>query len=530
MRGFSNGGMIREQAERRTFLTNSRLHNAEAALETSPTKAAATGRPHPLLCSAAFLLSVLILLLANSKSLPAQIQADSHATVPPTGVPDETFWQTTIQEPWSHVPGDPVREAILQEAHARWLAWRPLAALQPERRDATKVRILTDRHVTIYTDLPSTPATDELPHVFELALTQILDYFKLTPADYETWKIEVLLVRDSNLFSNWGALSGLPGPTPGFSNGSRIWVFDQQFDYYNRLLLIHELVHAVMNRSFGALEPRWFAEGIAESLALHHWDGTKLELGQKPSRLYQTPGFARLDTLNRLRYDDALPDLATVFALTPDDFRGTKAYAIAWSFVLFLTQHERYKDLAARMPYFMMAPNPTGQFLRLVEEANLPLAADWSDFILNFTEDYDFEKAQVDYTPGTLLAVGDSRTISVSPQTGWVNSGLILESGGEYQLKPQGSFELYDPRKMVPCDANGITKTWHAGRPTGMMLFCLGNGSPASSDYWRDTEPLRRTKRLTPAQTGSLFLRLNVPCFDLAKNRGSIDVEVQRVK
>ena len=60
----------------------------------------------------------------------------------------------------------------------------------------------------------------------------------------------------------------------------KAYFFRQPSAWYTRALLIHECAHQFHSRLEGDKDrPGWYAEGVAEHLAQHAWDGTNLQLG-----------------------------------------------------------------------------------------------------------------------------------------------------------------------------------------------------------------------------------------------------------
>ena len=61
------------------------------------------------------------------------------------------------------------------DATDRWIADARQVEVDEARAAAAGVRRLEGRHLTIYTDLPSEELIDDLPAVFDLAFTQMLE-------------------------------------------------------------------------------------------------------------------------------------------------------------------------------------------------------------------------------------------------------------------------------------------------------------------------------------------------------------------
>ena len=76
----------------------------------------------------------------------------------------------------------------------------------------------------------------------------------------------------------WGA-GGYYHPSSGVA-----YLYTQPTTWYTRVLTLHEAAHQYHHRARtqGVSVPGWFAEGQAEYLSLHDWDGGCLRLGRPP--------------------------------------------------------------------------------------------------------------------------------------------------------------------------------------------------------------------------------------------------------
>jgi len=70
-----------------------------------------------------------------------------------------------------------------------------------------------------------------------------------------------------------------------YSPGSlRAYATDQPTQYYDQVLFLHELTHQWHQQAAGAdgYQAQWYAEGLAEALSRHDWDGACLRIGRLP--------------------------------------------------------------------------------------------------------------------------------------------------------------------------------------------------------------------------------------------------------
>ncbi len=113
---------------------------------------------------------------------------------------------------------------------------------------AAELRKLPGKHVTLYTDLASSPAVDALPEMFDQAFPQWCRYFGVDPAKHADWHVVGCMMRDPGPFRAAGLLpEGLPQFTTGYSVGKSFWVHEQPSDYYRAHLFLHEGTHAFIN-------------------------------------------------------------------------------------------------------------------------------------------------------------------------------------------------------------------------------------------------------------------------------------------
>ena len=172
-------------------------------------------------------------------------------------------------------------KALIEKADA---PTAPAEAVDDAALAKSGIRKLASEHLTLYTDLPSSPAVDELPRVFDLAVPQWCKYLQITPAQAATWKVRGALMKDKAKFAGDARCCRAICPPfeHGYARPNEIWLYDKPSDYYRRHLVLHEGTHAIMHALLGGAGPPWYMEGIAELLGTHRWDGKQLELGYFP--------------------------------------------------------------------------------------------------------------------------------------------------------------------------------------------------------------------------------------------------------
>lgn len=406
---------------------------------------------------------------------------------------------------------------------------------------AAGLRKLTSKHLTLITDVPSSPAVDELPQVFDLAVPQWIDYFKLDAAKLDAakldgWNLRAVLMKDQEKFKKAGLLpDGLPEFLHGFARANMVWLYEQSTDYYRRHLLLHEGTHAVMYTALGRAGPPWYSEGMAEYLATHRWADGKLTLRYFPRDREQTPGLGRIKIVRDEFAAGKATPLATVLAYDALAHRRKEPYAWSWAAVAFLDSHPRYH---ARFGQLLANVNEDDAafnvaFRGLYEDDLAQLQEAWQVFIADLEHDYDFEKTAVDFAPGKDLEAG-SKTVTVKADYGWQNSGIRLVAGTKYQLTAKGRYQVANQPKIWWCEPNGVSIRYYRGRPLGMLLAVvrpdgegvapLDGGQPSA---FLQPTTIGLAKELSPAQSGTLYFKINDSAGELGDNLGTLSVDVQ---
>jgi len=460
------------------------------------------------------------------------------------------------------------KQDVLKTAEVRRQNWAPFPPVDDSLCHSLGIRKIESKHIVFYTDLPSSPALDEFPIVFDAAIPEFCRYFELDEANYEQWRIEAFLMNDTERFVTLGVLQNVPEFPNGYSMNSRIWIHDNHIEYYNRFLLMHELVHAFMHATFGDLWPRWYSEGIAEYLGLHYWDGSRIDLRVIPSDPDSINGFGRLARIRSFVRDDRILTLRQIMNFEPADYVSIDTYAWSWALVLFLDNHPRYQEILRNIPWLMLTPDPNLAFETLVGKNWGTLEKDWADFLVSLDYDYQFKTTEIDYTTGTPLDPGTTKKVAVSPRQGWQNSGVYFNQGDSFEIRTSGRIQLACPEQMLPCEANGITLKYYNGHPWGQLLAVIVpdeppsdfgefygmelpglkemTANPANAEKttdgmevidrsglcdllfpWRDPVTPGTSWKGTADRSGTLFLRVNDSPGNIGNNRGIFHSEIK---
>jgi hypothetical protein len=158
------------------------------------------------------------------------------------------------------------------------------------------------------------------------------------------------------------------------------------------------------------------------------------------------------------------------------------------------------------------------------------LATEWRQFSQHIVEDYDFERAVIEFRRGEPLPNAGRGDISVAADRGWQSTGVQVAAGEAYQLEATGEVVLGKSTKPWISGADGISQRYAEGRPIGRLLAAV---------YADDAEPRIRTTglleilgegatfELKPNADGTLYLRVNEAWNSLADNTGEFTVRVK---
>jgi hypothetical protein len=394
---------------------------------------------------------------------------------------------------------------------------------------AAGIRQVDGQHLTLYTDLPADPDVDELPAVFDLAVPQWCDYFQIDPARLRNWRLQGYLMQDKSRFQTAGLLPAqLPPFLNGFQRGPNLWLYNQPDAFYRRHLFLHEGTHAFMNLMMGSTGPPWYGEGLAELLGTHRWQDGKLTLGYLPRHKSETPGWGRIKIIK--------DEVAAQRGLMPDkildyDARAhlrNEPYAWCWGLVTFFDAHPRYQQRFRDLKSLVQDSRLTAQFRQQLQADALDLAEEWQLFVMNLEYGYDVARAAVVRKPAEPLPVaGAAATIDAA--RGWQSSGIRLEAGVPYRLTARGKYQVKDGDPPWMCEPGGVTIHYYQGRPLGLLLGAVRDDArpPAGLTPLARPEPLGLQRDWSPAQSGTLYLKINESAAELADNAGTLTVRIQ---
>lgn len=430
---------------------------------------------------------------------------------------------------------------LFASAAAPAFAQKPYPDLKPMAVDAARaqsagLRKIEGKHLTLWTDVPSSPAVDELPAVFDAAVPQWAAYFGVEKTLWPDWRMIGFLIVDMAKFKSAGVIPDtLPKFANGFSIGYELWMNEQPTDYYRRHLLLHEGTHGFMNTVLGSCGAPWFMEGTAELLGTHRWQDGKLKLADMPRNREEVPQWGRV----KIVHDDiAAGRMRAVGDIVNDDVRGyldNESYGWCWAFAAFLDGHPKYRGRFHALQKQVRNLKFNDEF-RKAYRLDLPqLGREWLVFANELAYGTDVPRAAIDFRPGKPIASGGSATVTIAADRGWQSSGIRLEAGKTYRLRASGRYQIaaltrdfYGVITLWPCEPGGITIRYHRGRPLGLLLGAVEPDVLPIGTLPPMLEPIvvGLETTVTPATTGTLYLRVNDSNGELADNSGTLMVEI----
>ncbi len=367
--------------------------------------------------------------------------------------------------------------------------WPEFPKIDEAKAEKLGIRVIESERVVLYTDLSKSEDVDQIPEALNAAIPRICAFFKIDESRFDDLRVEAFLMSDVNSFIEIRALNGEPRFLYGYSMGDRIYAKDQKISYYNRFLLLHELVHTLMHEIFGDLRPRWFSEGSAEFLALHEWDPKRKEIkiARIPKSDESTPGFGRLRQIREIVRANQAPTLCEILNFEPHDFVNVSTYSWSWALVMFLNNSPKYREIAEALPYWSLTNEPNRLFAEAIGDRWNEFENDWADFIGRIDYDYDFNSCSIGeaLAPSPTAEVGNGTTIEIDVSRGWQNTGLRLEANTFYKLVCSGRFRFYlsEPNRTFNFEGTGATFQYVNGKPIGRLEAVVAPDSELKSFY-----------------------------------------------
>jgi hypothetical protein len=437
------------------------------------------------------------------------------------------------------------------------LLWLPNCVGAERKIDLTKaqargIRVLEGKHIQLLTDVPSSPAIDELPALFDAAVPEWAAFFDIPLEKTADWHVRACLMQDRAVFAAGGVL---PADLPEFPNGyafeGEFYLFNQTGDYYRRHLFLHEGTHLFQFNIAKIHSDQWYTEGIAEYLGLHEWKNGKLRLGIMPATADEVPKWGRIEFLQQaIRRSETL-NLAQLQKLQGPSFASTANYGWTWAAIAVMEQHPQYRERARKFRTQASEANVREVWDKLFAKDQADLRDDIAIFAHGAEYGYDWERNRVEFRTGKPFpAERREGRCAIDSARGWQSSGIQLVAGQLYEIRASGKVLLQQKPDPWPAEANGITLAYHAGQPLGILLGAIRDDiteSAVTTITNRPTEPNKSPLvesearfmsplvvgagcRFRAPRSGTLYLRVNDSPAQLQDNQGSVQILISKLE
>jgi hypothetical protein len=389
------------------------------------------------------------------------------------------------------------------------------------------IRQVTSRHLVLYTDLASDPEIDKLPAEFDQAVPQWAKYFGIDPEKTRDWQARGHLIGARRRFDALGLMppSGNDKFINGISMGATFWFFDQPTAYYRRHLMLHEGTHTFMATFLGGCGPGWFMEGSAELLATHRFDEKtgRLTLGIMPRDRREVPMLGRIKLIHDARQSGRVLDLPAVLQIDNSKQLENEPYAWCWAAAKLMDSQPRYAKHFHGLRRQVQNRNFNDIARREFGDDWGNLQAEWQAFVATLDHGYDFERMAIDFDRARPLG-NRTHSVAVAADRGWQSSGVRLIAGKSYRVTAVGRYEIAHDGQPWPCEPGGVTIDYYNGRPLGLLLGAVDGRTDGTT--LADMIEIGLGTTITPAVSGTLYLRVNDSAGKLHDNRGTLTATI----
>jgi len=427
------------------------------------------------------------------------------------------------------------QSGVLEDLLKQGLAQQfELPKLDDEKIAAAGLRKLSGRHIDLYTDLPEAADIEELPRVFDAAVPLWCAYFHVEPETVAAWKVVGSVMQAKERFVQSGLYTpDLPPFPAGLNRRSELWLYEQESPYYRRHLLLHEGTHSFMQRWLGGAGPPWYAEGMAELLGTHRWQGGELQLGIMPRTKEEVPYHGRVKII-RDEYAAgrgmALIDILQYGSQVHLQVDELKAYGWCWGAAEFFDSHRLtqavFRSMKAEAKDISLSFSE--RFYERLKEHWPEIVEDWQIYVADCDYGYDVKRAAVVRKDAVELPPAGA-SVKLATDRGWQSTGYRLAAGKAYAITASGRYQIASSPKPWPCEAGGVTIRYAGGLPLGMLVAGLSDleGDRPLLTPLVHPQPIGLGSEIEPTTSGTLYLKINEPAADLADNTGALSIRIQ---
>lgn len=390
------------------------------------------------------------------------------------------------------------------------------------------------QRLILYTDIDPTIA-QPLPQIIDQAYEALVAYFGEPPPARSGEKLQFTgyLIGDRELVAAAGLLpEDLRQFDHGQHRGQEFWMYDQEFDYYRRHLMIHEVTHCFMMLMPGIRPPLWYLEGMAELFATHRQrDDGSFAFAVMPEESRNYRGFGRIEMIQQESATGRLLDIDAASRLDANAFAVSRSVPYAWSWALckFLDAHPRYQQRFRQLGQYLVGPQ--FQFLAdsLFAEDKILLAAEWDQFAKRCEYGWDFDSNAFISAPPQGVEVPAGTQFEVAANQGWQSTGYLVQAGKEYTFTATGEVILdHNPKPWVS-EPQGASIEYKSGKPIGRLLVGLlvdPNQTVGPLKEIFEVHDCGRSQTITFRNSGVLMFLVNDFGSRRKDNEGSYSVGV----
>lgn len=290
----------------------------------------------------------------------------------------------------------------------------------------------------------------------------------------------------------------------------------------------------------------WYAEGMAELLALHQWRDGELKMVHDVSSTTEVPGWGRPTLIKQWIADNALTQkdkakdkaLRDVLQTHARSFGDVINYAWCWAACEFLSKHPLTKDRFDELQksVHLSAEQFNEAFLKLFAGELDQLERDWAWYLREM--DYGYRVARGAPSPLRRSKTED-RFYELQSNRSWQIMDVPVSAGEKFRVWAQGRFEIGSSlvdgqQKPWPCEANGITIDWFRGRPIGELQgFVIPSGENVAHlplICRQNPISIGNSGEIVADADGWLCFRINESPANLLDNRGSLKLAIEKIE
>lgn len=368
------------------------------------------------------------------------------------------------------------------------------AVAQPATAEPKEYR---SQHLFMLSDLPADEA--------KAMLDEIEQMLELVAGNYERKPVGIIQIYAARDLKSWPAktqaameesgkariLAGLGRTTSVTARVGR--TATTQATIYapaDRRTLLHESVHGYCRQTFNGAGPVWYAEGMAEMG--QYW--------KKDDKGVNAPDEV-------LAFLKKRPPVSSKEVVESEQLTGDswQAYATRWALCHMLANNPNYSAKFRPLGISLMQKQPVS-FEKTYGTVMPELDFEYRLFLADVCPGYRADLCAWDWkTKFAPLTSGNTVTKRVEARRGWQATGATLTAGTEYQFAKQGEWTI-EPGKV-------------GGGKILASLLIDGRLGPEFE--------LGHLAKITPADTGDLFVRCGEQWGTLGDNEGAVTLSMR---